>query len=1093
MNRLFPIPLRLLMWWLLLGPACLLAQSDPYGYTWHSQVPGRPWVALALAEEGWYAVTVSDLLAAGYDLSSASPGSLRLYYRGQEQPLHLRRDALGNLAAIEFLGQPRDGAEEASMYFDPYSSQPDPTLAPHPDMSLFGDTAVYFLSWGGPGGGLRYETTLDTAYGQSLPVASLPVQVGLLPHPDSAVVSFVRGGGSSLDPFYTNNPDYGPGEGYSMRNFAPGMSRTLSLATPYPAAGVARLDLRLFGRSHTSHHPRLHLNGQTVLDSLIQPAIPQVAMYAFSLSLTDPLQSQNVLTFTSGMAAGLTDNLEISQIKLAYLRQPIMAGKKLKLHNWEMAQASYLRLTQTTGTDSIWAYDPLAQARYAGIITGDTAHLRLPGVSSPRALHLYTDAATRSPHIRPARLRPICHPDSGAQFVIIAPRALALSAEAYATYRDTNTVNPYASRVVYSEDIYDAFGYGSYGPQAIRRFVNCALDSWNTPPAFVLLWGKGGYQPRTDPWTLMPTWGYPANDYALVSPLTTDSSRLRPRLPIGRLSITDDTEGLAYLDKVDAFEHGGWGPWRQRGLFLGGGATVGEQQAVSQTLLNLIDQFVQPPLQGQATYFQKGNPALEPDSIGLVTILDSGQAVVVFLGQSTSNLTDVPLPLPSQLQNDTRTPLVFTFGDYSGDFSIPSTQTLSERWISTSGGGAIAYLGATAWAYLSPMQAYSEGLFREMLQNQPGSRLGVAIRGHIHQYLDSLSGIQYQNHARLFHLHGDPALVIFPIPAHPQAVPVWPGDTDNDSLVTVADLLPIGLAYGYHGPPRAGVSIAWAPQYGPPWAGSFPDGTGYQHADADGNGWVEAADTLALAQNYGLGSGPGPASSGLPGGLPLSLVPPDSASAGDTVTLRLWAGHAQQMDSLYGVALTLQLDTSQYVPSSLRWNLDGSWLGTLGADLLAFGRYDSLAGQVHLALTRTDHQAVFGSGALADISIVISDDLARRPQAALPLRYEIPFALARRASGTAVGLGGLSTGLDTPGPPLRVLAGPNPVRDFLHLETDTPLDQVRVFAAQGQLMYEATNVPAGQHRLDLRALPAGLYLLHLQAGNRVLHLRLLRP
>ncbi|MFQ5604345.1 MAG: hypothetical protein ACE5HS_13840, partial [bacterium] len=41
---------------------------------------------------------------------------------------------------------------------------------------------------------------------------------------------------------------------------------------------------------------------------------------------------------------------------------------------------------------------------------------------------------------------------------------------------------------------------------------------------------------------------------------------------------------------------------------------------------------------------------------------------------------------------------------------------------------------------------------------------------------------------------------------------VWPGDTNNDGVVTAADVLPIGLHFGKTGPTRSGASLSWSGQ-----------------------------------------------------------------------------------------------------------------------------------------------------------------------------------------------------------------------------------------------------------------------------------------
>ncbi len=77
-------------------------------------------------------------------------------------------------------------------------------------------------------------------------------------------------------------------------------------------------------------------------------------------------------------------------------------------------------------------------------------------------------------------------------------------------------------------------------------------------------------------------------------------------------------------------------------------------------------------------------------------------------------------------------------------------------------------------------------------------------------------------------------------------VTVYPGDANNDGVVDVRDILPIGRFYGLHGPTRAGASMTWQAQtLTNAWT---PLDAGF--ADCDGNGVVDSNDVVALVQNW---------------------------------------------------------------------------------------------------------------------------------------------------------------------------------------------------------------------------------------------------
>jgi hypothetical protein len=51
-------------------------------------------------------------------------------------------------------------------------------------------------------------------------------------------------------------------------------------------------------------------------------------------------------------------------------------------------------------------------------------------------------------------------------------------------------------KVVDIEDIYDEFNFGEKSSQAVRDFLSYSQENWTRPPRYILLAGKGSYDPR---------------------------------------------------------------------------------------------------------------------------------------------------------------------------------------------------------------------------------------------------------------------------------------------------------------------------------------------------------------------------------------------------------------------------------------------------------------------------------------------------------------------------------------------------------------------------------------------------------------------
>jgi hypothetical protein len=77
-------------------------------------------------------------------------------------------------------------------------------------------------------------------------------------------------------------------------------------------------------------------------------------------------------------------------------------------------------------------------------------------------------------------------------------------------------------------------------------------------------------------------------------------------------------------------------------------------------------------------------------------------------------------------------------------------------------------------------------------------------------------------------------------------VQVYPGDANNDGIVDVRDILPLGRFFGSTGGTRTSASGSWTPQ-GISSAWTLAEAC---YADCDGNGTVNAADVQVIVQNW---------------------------------------------------------------------------------------------------------------------------------------------------------------------------------------------------------------------------------------------------
>ena len=130
------------------------------GFVTRAQTVGNEWInynqtyyKIKTGKEGIYRVAVSALTGLP---STVNGSNLVLYRDGQEMPLYVSANGpLGTGDYIEFHGRRADGRLDKELYENP---------AWHPDdrISLFSDTAVYFLTYDNQSNHQRFVQTPNT-------------------------------------------------------------------------------------------------------------------------------------------------------------------------------------------------------------------------------------------------------------------------------------------------------------------------------------------------------------------------------------------------------------------------------------------------------------------------------------------------------------------------------------------------------------------------------------------------------------------------------------------------------------------------------------------------------------------------------------------------------------------------------------------------------------------------------------------------------------------------------------------------------------------------------------------------------------------
>lgn len=208
---------------------------------------------------------------------------------------------------------------------------------------------------------------------------------------------------------------------------------------------------------------------------------------------------------------------------------------------------------------------------------------------------------------------------------------------------------------------------------------------------------------------------------------------------------------------------------------------------------------------------------------------------------------------------------------------------------------------------------------------------------------------------------------------------VWPGDANNDLVVDVSDILPIGVHFGENGFTRSYVTNNWQGCNALDWGYTQANGFDIKHADCNGDGIVNFSDTVAVNLNNGNIH---------PLGMPVNIqnqsspIPVKLSSfanaypPGGQVTLFYEVGDQNTIAAnLYGVAAFISMPGTVIQPGSNYQIYSLSWLGNLNQDMFARVITANNMNDLEIAICRNDHFSRTGTGAVAASVFTLSNNL----------------------------------------------------------------------------------------------------------------------
>lgn len=205
---------------------------------------------------------------------------------------------------------------------------------------------------------------------------------------------------------------------------------------------------------------------------------------------------------------------------------------------------------------------------------------------------------------------------------------------------------------------------------------------------------------------------------------------------------------------------------------------------------------------------------------------------------------------------------------------------------------------------------------------------------------------------------------------------VWPGDANADYSDDLYDVLSLGVAYGTTGATRAGANITWSPQWCANWVDTFASGINFKHSDTNGDGIVDANDTLAIINNLGsthLRMGGAESTGGLMLYAQFSPVYDGWSPFSFPIFLD---GNGSGIDSIYGLSYTINwpVDTLDVNQTSI--TQAGTLFDNNSGNCLNIEHADFPNGKMNVAQVRTNHAAVAVNHNVAYFNSMLSSQAA---------------------------------------------------------------------------------------------------------------------
>lgn len=674
--------------------------------------PASPYIKLYATRTGLYRVT-PQMITPKFDITGWHPSEMRMFNKGKEVPIWIDTSSNGTINAIEYFGERLAGYPGEYLNWD-------------------SDSNAYWLTNSKKFQNAPLRFTDKVINGNP----SLTVTDGnsTLHHEQD---NFYYGGDDTNQTATLQNADWVPGERFIWQPlpYSHNNNDVLQVSDSFMISSLpstvtgkqASVVVFLRGMSSLSgssviHNASIVINGNSTQVSFTDY---NELRDTFQIPLSQLKVGVNTFQIQYKQGSQTPDKWYLDYYEIL-LNSPLAASSDTAIANgqWDfrlIQSQSPFTISLTPAGAPPHLYNLTDGSRL--IPNGSTASYNENRIDMNRYV-----AATLQTFLSPDRIDTVItrfasalDTTNGADYIIITHPLFLNAAQRLAARRQISGLR---AKVITTDEVFNAFNFGSDEPWAIRRYLQYAFDFYNgTPPALVTLFGEGTWDPkfnlnnplqdesaRTIHRSFVPTFGVPNSDYIFTTVEGTsgvDSQTFR--MVISRIPVETSEEADDFIQKIFEYETSVPAPWNKNFTFISGG-DPGTQWAdllednklyvgLSPYSTNQFGGLGNPHISVDTTFIWRHDfSAIDITQIPAIqTAFKNGQSLVYFFGHGAPNITDVQFPDVGTLHNTGIYPVFMTVSCRTGAFAEPNIISMNQSFILAPEAGAILAYGTTGF------------------------------------------------------------------------------------------------------------------------------------------------------------------------------------------------------------------------------------------------------------------------------------------------------------------------------------------------------------------------------------------------------------